>query len=549
MPDGEKTYRCGTLTYTTRGLVLLFAWMLWGDFCFSLMESVVPSVLPLKLQNLHSNNALIGFIMTTLPAVFNLTITPAVSFKSDRHRGRWGRRLPFILATMPFLTLSLLLIGFSDPLGKWLYGRFFAGGAAGETQVVIVLLAVFAALFDLFNMFVNTVYWYLFNDVVPHEWMGRFMGWFRVVGTLSTMLYNFFIFQFALSHMQFIFLGAALLYFFGFGLMCLRVKEGEYPKPEGEGPPPGFLEGLARDVRLFARECFTSRYYWYIFLTYSFSVFAGCISVFGIFGARSMGLSLDQIGKMAAIGAFTTPICFLFAGAFVDRWHSVRVAAYIAAFGVFCTESGGWIWLLVDKPSPLLFFWLSATAGTLFAPVGALNDTAGMTRLMMLLPLDRFGEFSGAMCLVRAVAIILGGVSAGAFIDHFGRHFFPSGDFVYRLNFLWFAPFSAIAFYFHYKTYRVWKRLGGKAYAAPSADFQVSTLRPYPGDDGRVNRSILWVIGVSFAGSQVAGPVWIWYYLFQERNTHYAAWFAISSVINCSLFLVYLRFIKFMERP
>ena len=48
----SKTYHCGTLTYTKAGLFAIFAWLLWGDFCLTLMEAVVPSVLPLKLKSL-----------------------------------------------------------------------------------------------------------------------------------------------------------------------------------------------------------------------------------------------------------------------------------------------------------------------------------------------------------------------------------------------------------------------------------------------------------------------------------------------------------------
>ena len=63
----KKTYRCGTLTYTKIGLFALFAWLLWGDFCFTLMEAVVPTVLPLKLKGLGAPNWMIGVIMATLP--------------------------------------------------------------------------------------------------------------------------------------------------------------------------------------------------------------------------------------------------------------------------------------------------------------------------------------------------------------------------------------------------------------------------------------------------------------------------------------------------
>ncbi|MHB1158491.1 MAG: hypothetical protein ACYC26_16835 [Phycisphaerales bacterium] len=38
--DGRTRYHCGTLSYTRAGLFLLFAGLLWGDFCFSYVRIV-----------------------------------------------------------------------------------------------------------------------------------------------------------------------------------------------------------------------------------------------------------------------------------------------------------------------------------------------------------------------------------------------------------------------------------------------------------------------------------------------------------------------------
>src|SRR5690348_15358144 len=84
-------YAVGTLRYTKAGLFALFVWLLWGDFCFTVMETVIPSILPLKLQSLQAPNTLIAILMTTMPSALTLLITPAVSFRSDRFRSRWGR--------------------------------------------------------------------------------------------------------------------------------------------------------------------------------------------------------------------------------------------------------------------------------------------------------------------------------------------------------------------------------------------------------------------------------------------------------------------------
>ena len=41
-----KIWHCGTLTYTKMGLISLFAFMMWGDFCNALMQTIIPSIMP-----------------------------------------------------------------------------------------------------------------------------------------------------------------------------------------------------------------------------------------------------------------------------------------------------------------------------------------------------------------------------------------------------------------------------------------------------------------------------------------------------------------------
>jgi maltose/moltooligosaccharide transporter len=552
--SSEKTFTCGSLIYTKRGLITMFAWMLWGDFCFTLMEAVVPSVMPLKLHSLNAPDTLISVIMTSLPAIFNFTITPTIGMWSDRLRTRWGRRMPFIIGTLPFLTLSLVFIGLSDSIGAWAHQHFFAASGFDQAKVTIILLAVFVGLFELFNMFVNTVYWYLFNDIVPEKMMGRFMSQFRLVGTLAGMFYNFFIFQFAESHMKEIYLGAAGVYLVGFGIVCLKVREGTYPPLEDLGPSSGFFASLTGGIRSFWSECFTSRYYWCFMLDPAIS----CLAAFGpffVFFQKSMGLTLGNIGFMGGLGQATMLICFLFVGSLVDRWHPVRASAYLSAWLVF-TAFSGWVWLLVGQPNPMLYLWITAISGALFSPLfNTINQVAGMSRWMRLLPREKLGQFSGAMCLVRAVAIFSAGFIAGGFLD-LVKSFNPptasdpEGLFGYRYMFVFSGIIAVAAFIFHYKVYRGWKRLGGDtAYEAPNAGVAVHKLPPFAGDDGRVHKGLLLVVGWSFLGSLLGWMAWIGYYTWWEKNPFYTMVFAIGAAILVVLFIAYLRFIKFMERP
>ena len=123
MANKNKTYVCGTLTYTKIGLFNLFTWILWGDFCLCLMEMVIPAILPLKLKDLGCPNWMMGFILSTIPSIMGMAIGPYVSFKSDRCRSRWGRRIPFMLFTLPFLCISLCLLGFSEEIRGFLQSR------------------------------------------------------------------------------------------------------------------------------------------------------------------------------------------------------------------------------------------------------------------------------------------------------------------------------------------------------------------------------------------------------------------------------------------
>ena len=227
--SGPKTFSVGTLTYTKAALFSLFAWLLWGDFCFVLMEAAAPAVLQVNLNEMGAPNLVLGLALSTIPGILNMTVCPVSSFWSDRFRSRWGRRIPFLfLATIP-LSLFLVLLGFSRQIGALLHGAL--NGGFSQTAVIIAVVLVLVFCFQIFHMVVASVYYYLFNDVVPAEVLARFMSIFRIVGVLSGAVFNWFFLKYAVSHMTEVFLLAAGLYATAFLLMCWKIKEGEYPPP------------------------------------------------------------------------------------------------------------------------------------------------------------------------------------------------------------------------------------------------------------------------------------------------------------------------------
>lgn len=462
----ECKYTAGTLSYTKRALFILFGWLLWGDFCFVMMETVVPAVLPLKLKALEAPNWVIGFILSTVPGVLNMTLCPWVSFKSDRLRSRWGRRIPFILISLPFLCISLLLLGWNQEISGWLHRSVGPLQGIAPATLTVVLIAVFMFAFKFFDMFVGSVFHCLFNDVVPPDLIGRFMGFFRIASVGAAAIFNVFIFKYADNHMREIFTGAALLYLVGVGWMCLRVKEGEYPPVEGEEGQCG----LWANIKSYGKESFSHKFYWQSYLTHACAVMAAGSGVFMVFFYREMGLSLEQIGWLTGLGGVAGMVATLFAAAFVDRWHPLRIVTYLAVFTAV-TGFVNWVWIPVTLPGKL-YFWLGIGTTLTAAFSSALMGISSYTMLMRIYPKSRYGQFCSARAMIVSIATIAASFLAGIFLDWLRSMW--SGGYCYRWIFLWAWPFSIAAAVIKVMLYRQWHQLGGDEHYLPPAPWNPS---------------------------------------------------------------------------
>jgi len=460
--ETTKTYRCGTLSYTKMGLIALFGWMLWGDFCYTIMELVVPSLVPLKLKSLECPNWVMGLILTTVPNVLNMTVTPYISVKSDRCRSRWGRRIPFILTTLPFLCLNLVLLGWGVEIADWLReGIPFLQQWAPAT-VAIVAIGIFMIMFQFFNLFVNTLFGCLFNDVVPAEHLGKFAGLFRVVGTAAGALYNWFAFKYAATHMHEIFLCASILYLVGFGVMCFMVREGQYPPVEECGVK---RVGGIYNIKNYFRESFSHSFYWFTFISAGMGAMAAASWGFTTFFYMEMQMTFAQIGHYNAITGVISVGAVLFAAYFVDRWHPLRVYAYIGIFTIIGTGMN-WIWVFISLPGSY-FYWLSLASSLLYVFMNALVSAAAMPMTMRIYPHSRYGQFNSARGLITAFCAIISGLIFGAYLDFI--RLYAAGNFCYRFNFTWSTTCCLINVIVCVWGYRVWNKMGGdKAFNPPA---------------------------------------------------------------------------------
>jgi len=448
------------------GLFTLFAWLLWGDFCFYLMETVWPNVLPLLLKAEGAPNFVLALVITSIPSAMNFVLNPIISTISDRYRSPRGRRIPFLLLATPFVTLFLILLGISRQLGNWIHqllsGPFpeLASGA-----VTVSLISLLLICFRFFELFINTVFWYLFNDVVPVAFMGRFLGLFRVVGAGAGALFYFFLFRYAESHTAVLFFGVAILYGSAFMMMSWKVKEGTYPPPD----PISKGKSLALSyIIAFFRESFSHRIFR---LTYGYTTLfyaAGTIQIFMVFMAFSIGLTIEDIGKVAGIAALGSAVLTYPFGALVDRFHPLRIIL-LAQAGFCLVAICQLIFLFVEFSKPTAF-WVYAGLAAIALPFTVANAAAGLPLAMRLFPHDRFGQFCAANAMCGAVGVAVGGLLAGGFLDLM-KVFFETNNYYYRFAPLWSLVFIASSGYVTVLVFREWKSLGGdERYTPPSVN-------------------------------------------------------------------------------
>jgi hypothetical protein len=308
--------------------------------------------------------------------------------------------------------------------------------------MVIGVIATTMVGYKFFDLFPQSVYYYLFADVIPQSVMGTFTSLFRLCATAGNLVFSWFLLKHAEDNPGLICLLAAGLYLVSFLMLAIMVKEGDYPPPEPieEGPR---LARLRDTIQKYIRECYAISFYWKFYL-FSFCFMVGLqgFARFLVFYGKDIAGGLGPFGKIAGVAMFVQMGVFFLAGPIIDRVHPIRAALT------------GFALMTIMSAASFVFvrgMWSFAVLVVITYASIAVLQGAYLALLPRILPRSHYGQFCSANAVLWHFGLMVLLPVCGHLLDVMGN----------RWIFAWLAAFSLVGFLALCWVYIGWQRLGG----------------------------------------------------------------------------------------
>jgi len=139
-----------------------------GFFTMGLMDPLYDTYLPIFLGRRLDSMGAVGMIMT-LDNIFAVFLIPLVSLWSDGTRTKIGRRMPFIIVTLPAAALFFAMVPY-----------------ASEVSLVALILVVFAL--NVFKQAARGPVVALMPDTIPGKYRSEANGVINTMGGIAAIV-------------------------------------------------------------------------------------------------------------------------------------------------------------------------------------------------------------------------------------------------------------------------------------------------------------------------------------------------------------------------
>jgi len=453
--ETPKVWHAGSLIYTRAGLTVLFALLIWGDLSISIKDRLMVPTVQYLLKHYGASDFLIGILAGGCSAAaYGLFLGPTIGRISDRTRTRLGRRIPFLIISVPFIVLSILGLAYAPELAHAIL-LLTGGSPQSENDLTLKLFSGFMVISELFSTMALMAFMALVNDVLPRTLLGRFFGSFRVLSLLLGIVLNSLVFCRIETSSRWIFISVACLFGLGFLSSALTIKEGTYPPVEESKDLPH--RPLTTSLLDLFPKCLLEPYYLCLALALAFEVAAiNGSSTFMIPFATSMHVSMTTVGEcLNAMFAVSLLMAYPL-GIGVDRFHPLRICLVIVSLLSLVTLAEC-IWVHDGTTFCIGLVLQGILSGCWF--------TASPSLTQRLLPSETYGEHFASVMLVGAVFGLLFAPALGLVLDHFNHN--------YLITFVVAATLHVLALCLFLVVYIMNRSLTGKQEMRPELQEQV----------------------------------------------------------------------------
>lgn len=395
-------------------LLATVGWLLVGELGIAMRDRWAQPVGLVVLRGYGASDSTVALLLSTLPALASLVLVPAVGLRSDRTRGRHGRRRPWLLVCAPLAALAMLGATAAPQLAaatQALLGPSSPRLATLETGWFCLLWAVF----DAASLCTAALFAGLVNDVIPRGLQGRCHALLRIAGLGVAIAFNTALLALTDVYLREILVAIALVSGLALPLMCLRVRE-----PAATGAV------AAAQVRGRFAGCLAQPGSGWAFAAFMLAAAAfGPFNTFSQNYALRLGVSKADFGALTAAGYAVSIASAFVVGWLADRRGAVRVAAATLALYVPLALAGS---LLDLDATGFRCFYLAHVilSGAFFTAAAAMPAA--------LFPQAEFVRYNAGKDSLVAVANIVVGTGFGMLLDLSGH--------AYRLTLAGAALFS-----------------------------------------------------------------------------------------------------------
>lgn len=364
--------------------------------------------------------------VSSLDVLFNLLVAAPCLYYSDRIWTRFGRRLPFVLASFVILGVVLLLLPFA--------------GSAVPMALLVVLYLIF---WD-----VGSTYDTLVMEIIPPDQRGRaaaINAWFFNATIMLSAIVISGRFDDVVHSAGFTISGEQLIYWWGATCLvfCTLVLAFFVRERRPTTPPPpdhgGGLKGAMTNI-------FAERTLWPVYLLVFSTVLmqTGLGAIDPLLMTEQWGYSKQDMGTNIFVGGMINLVLVIpLVGILTDKMDRLKMFT-IGVVGTVLVQIAYYVFVQFVLPDRRPSITQMIIFGQALSMIGQFSTIAMQPLIFEYIPRDKMGTAQAGLNFVRSITRLLTLNGIGLWVTWYSKFFLPAGTYDYFSGYLFMILMNGI---------------------------------------------------------------------------------------------------------